>query len=55
MQAKPVGTLQTIVRRPIFRMAHGLTNTALALSPFTAVAEVLHRWIDTSNAKKTDL
>ena len=30
------------VRRPFFRMSHGLTNTALALSPFTADVEVRH-------------
>lgn len=38
------------VRRQIFGMSHGLTNTALALSPFTTDAEVLHRrmrWIET--------
>jgi hypothetical protein len=31
------------VRRPIFRMSNGLTNTALALPPFTASAEGQYR------------
>ena len=41
-------TTDVFARRPIFGMSHGLANTALALSPFTADAEVQHqpmRWI----------
>ena len=39
-----------LVRRPNYRMSHGLTNTTLALKPSTTDAEVC--WIETHPIKK---
>ena len=44
-----------LVRRSIFGMSHGLTNTALALPPFPADAEEQHwrmRWIEMQPMQK---
>lgn len=47
-----------IVRRSIIGMSHGLTNSALALLPFTAEAEVWHQrlWrIEIHTIQKSDI